>query len=170
MRGHPSIRSEVGQAHERLTDRAWLAILDHYCINRGIALTLEKLHDLHPADGILRYAATGRPKALIEIKSRRDFNSKEFWKAKQGQWLISAHKITNNIPIAKKLGCPFVGAMHIVQSKIILIKTIWEDGVLAPGIEERVIETRARIDDDEATKTVSCAFIPMHDAITIRYT
>src|ERR1700733_4664256 len=160
MKSYPSIRSEVGQAHERLTDRAWLAVLDHYCRDRGIPLVLERLHDLHPADGILRYSATGRPKALVEIKSRRDFDVAMFWKKHQGNWLISAHKIVNNIPIAKKLGCPFVGAMHIVQSKLILFKTIWDDGVLAPGIETREIETRSDI-DNATKKLIKCAFIPM---------
>jgi hypothetical protein len=168
MRAEPSIRSKAGQEHERLTDRAWLAILDHYCRDRGIPLILEKLHDLHPADGILRYGATGRPKWLVEIKSRRDFDAEEFWSRHKGKWLISKHKIINNIPIAKKLGCPFVGAMHIVESKLILIKTIWEDGTVAPGIETKTVETRRGIDDD-GRKIVPCAFIPMHDALRIRY-
>lgn len=169
MLAEPSIRSPVGQDHERLTDRAWEAMLHYYGHNQGIALVLERLHDLHPADGILRYAATNRPRSLVEIKSRRDFNEKKFRTKHRSKWLISNHKIINNIPIARSLGVPFVGAMHIVRDRVVLVKTIWEDEVLIPGIETKLMETQAHINNETMTKIVRCAFIPMHDALCIRY-
>jgi hypothetical protein len=71
-----------------------------------------------------------------------------------------------DIPIARGLGVPFVGAMHIVKSRLVLVKTIWKSGKLCP-FEVRNCETRASING--GLKRIDNAFIPMHDATKLRY-
>lgn len=156
----PTIRSPEGQAQELLTDQAWAAIMRHFP-----GCTLHKTHDLHPADAIIR--RRGEAIALVEIKTRRDFTEEVFWERHGGEWLLSAHKIDRNVPIAKKLDCAFLGAMHIVESKVVLLKTIWHAGKTCEH-ERRDTETRTNI-LDEKKKTRSNAFIPMQDAKRIAY-
>lgn len=157
------ILSPEGQAHERLTEHAWEAILDHFP-----DLVRSDLGIHHSADAILRDHA-GRAKMLVEIKSRRDFDEQMFWRRHKGLWLISAHKLTNNIPIAKEIGASFVGAMHIVQDRVVLLQTLFsiKDGQL-PGISVRTTRTRANIHTTEM-KERPCAFVPMHNALRIKY-
>lgn len=156
-----SIRSPEGRAHEAHTDRAWEAILGHFpgCV-------LERLSDTHSADGIIRRA--GRPIALVEVKSRRDFDEHEFYTERDGQWLITAHKIDANLPIAAQLGCPFYGAMHIVQSRVVFLKTIWTKDSGTCKHYRKDMRTQARINSDEKIVRLN-AFIPMGDAVKLRY-
>jgi hypothetical protein len=163
MRGL-DIRSPRGKANEANTNVAWREIMKYYDF---LGVTRQHLHDAHPADGILRCERTRKPVALIEVKSRSDFEEDFFWRVHKGTWLISNHKITDNIPIARGLGVPFIGAMHIVQSRTVLLKTIWEQGKIANGIDVRKTETQATINGGR--KIIPNAFIPMHNAIKIRY-
>lgn len=160
----PDIRTPLGRANEVLTERCWEVIMDHYYI---LGVKRQNLHDCHPADGILRCERSRKPVLLIEVKSRSDFEEDFFWRVLKGEWLISNHKITNNIPIARSMGVPFIGAMHIVQSKVVLLKTIFEKGKLAPGIHVRESTTRATINGGQ--KTIPNAFIPMDDAVRLTY-
>lgn len=157
------IRSPAGQAHEVHTEKCWEVLKLHF----GVTTTLQKLHDTHPADGIIRSTVDGRPMRLIEVKSRRDFDEEFFWRVHNGTWLISNHKIEHNVPIAKEMQVPFMGAMHIIESRVILLKTIWANGALAPGIKVRKCETQASINGGR--KVIDNAFIPMHDALRIKY-
>jgi hypothetical protein len=95
-----SIRTPEGQAHERVTERAWGTIMDYF---KGC--TRKATSDTHPADAIIQRA--GVPVALIEIKSRRDFDERTFWQRHRGEWLITAHKLDANEPIAAALRVPF---------------------------------------------------------------
>jgi hypothetical protein len=158
------IRTPLGRANEVHTDRCWDAITDHFDF---LSVELHRTHDAHPADGILRAKGSRKPVMLIEVKSRSDFDEPFFWSGHKGTWLISNHKIIHNVPIARAMGIPFIGAMHIVESRVVLLKTIWENGVLAPGIEVRNCETRATINGGR--KSIDNAFIPMHDAIRLTY-
>lgn len=159
-----AIRSPLGRAHEAHTEKCWDVLMEHF---EFLGIKRQHLHDAHPADGIIRGALDRKPLMLIEIKSRRDFSEKEFWDWHKGRWLISNHKITNNIPIARSMGVPFMGAMHIVQSRVILLKTIWEKGVLASGITVNKCETQATINGGR--KVIDNAFVPMDDAIRLKY-
>lgn len=125
------------------------------------------LHDTHPADGIIRGAGNRKPMMLVEVKSRRDFDEEFFWRSHKGEWLISEHKLKHNIPIARSLGVPFMGAMHIIESRVVLFKAIWDAGKLAAGISVRNCETRATINGGR--KNTPCAFIPMHNAVRLAY-
>jgi hypothetical protein len=158
------IRSQAGQAHEVNNEKAWAVIMDYF---DNLGVVRQRLHDAHPADGIIRSNDTNKPIMLVEVKSRRDFDEEFFWRKHAGMWLISNHKIEHNIPIARSLGIPFVGAMHIIESRVVLVKTIYDKGALAPGIEVRSTQTRANING--GVKIIPNAFIPMHDAIRIVY-
>ncbi len=160
----PDIRSALGQANEVNSERCWKALMDHFSF---LGIERQHLHDTHPADGIIRGIGTRKPLMLVEVKSRSDFDEQFFWDCHKGTWLVSNHKIINNIPIARSLRIPFVGAMHIVESRVVLVKTIWENGVLASGIVVRNCETRANINGGR--KRIDNAFIPMHDAIKLQY-
>jgi hypothetical protein len=164
MRSTLDIRSERGRANEVNTERCWDEIMDYYDF---LGVKRQYLHDAHPADGILRCLKSNKPVILIEVKSRSDFEEDFFWRVHRGTWLISNHKIKDNVPIARSMGIPFVGAMHIVQSKVVLLKTIFEKGKLAEGIEVRNTETQATINGGR--KIIPNAFIPMHDAVKLRY-
>lgn len=155
-----SIRSPEGIAHEKHTERAWLSIVSHF--PGGV---LKRLGDTHSADGIIERA--GKPIGLVEVKSRRDFDEHEFLTKHRAEWLITAHKIDANVPIARQLGCPFYGAMHIIQSRVVYLKTIWRDGVTCKHFRKEM-RTQARIDSDETIVRPN-AFIPMGDAWKLRY-
>lgn len=158
----PDIRSVLGQAHEPNNEKCWAVLMEHFDF---IGVVRQRLHDTHPADGVIR-SSTGAPLMLVEVKSRRDFDEEFFWRGHKGTWLISNHKIIDNVPIARKMGVPFMGAMHIIESRVVLLKTIW-DRVLASGIEVRNCETRATINGGR--KRIDNAFVPMHDAVRIAY-
>lgn len=155
-----SIRSPEGIEHEKITELVWGPILSHF--PGGV---LQRTSDTHPADGIIKRA--NKAVALIEVKSRRDFDEHEFWTERGGRWLLTAHKIKSNIPIAKALGCPFYGAMHIVKNRVIYFKTLWDEE-LCSGIEWRDVETQARINSTEKI-TRPCAFVPMNGSVVLRY-
>lgn len=164
MRSSLDIRSPRGQANEVNTERCWKAIMDHFDF---LSIERQYLHDAHPADGILRSSKTRKPVMLVEVKSRSDFDEDFFWRCHKGMWLISNHKIKNNVPIARGMGVPFIGAMHIVESRVVLLKTIFEAGKLASGIEVRNCITRATING--GSKSIDNAFIPMQDVIRLKY-
>jgi hypothetical protein len=157
-----SIRTPEGQAHERVTERAWGTIMDYF---KGC--TRKATSDTHSADAIIQRA--GAPVALIEIKSRRDFDEQMFWRRHRGEWLITAHKLDANEPIAAALRVPFLGAMHIVQDRVVLLKTIWTPVKGFCEHRRRHVETQARIDAPNSKITRLNAFIPMDDAVRLRY-
>ena len=163
MLSHLDIRTPRGQANERHTERCWAAIMQHFAF---MDVKRQYLHDAHPADGILRSRATNKPLMLIEVKSRHDFDERTFWERHRGTWLISNHKLRDNIPIARAMRIPFYGAMHIVQSRTVLFKKIWGDGVTCAH-EVRRCSTQATING--GTKIRDNAFIPMDDALRITY-
>jgi hypothetical protein len=154
-----AIRTPKGQANEVHNEKAWEVLMKYL---HGAARY--KLHDLHPADGII--SIDGHPRILAEVKSRHDFDEDTFWNRHQGEWLISNRKITTNVPIAKGLGVPFVGAMHIVQSKVVLVKAIWNQTIL-PGIKVRRCETQETINGGRIMR--DNAFVPMHGALRLPY-
>lgn len=159
----PDIRSAAGQAHEHNNEKCWDVLMGYFDF---IGITRQRLHDLHPADGVIRYADTGKPVMLVEVKSRRDFDEEFFWRGHKGEWLISNHKIIDNVPIAKRMSIPFMGAMHIIQSRVVLLKTIYDKGVLAPFAVRNCV-TQATING--GSKRIDNAFIPMHNAVRIPY-
>lgn len=157
------IRTPRGQANEVHNEKCWSVIMDYFSF---LGVERMHLHDTHPADGIIRGLGSREPVMLVEVKSRHDFDEEFFWRSHRGAWLISYHKILHNVPIAKGLRVPFMGAMHIVESRVILLKTIWQEGKLCP-FEVRNCETQATINGGR--KCIDNAFIPMHDAVKLRY-
>lgn len=157
------IRSPRGRANEVHNEKCWAEIMRHFSF---LDVKREILHDTHPADGIIRSRATNKPLMLVEVKSRHDFDESIFWDRHRGTWLISNHKLRDNIPIARSMGVTFCGAMHIVRSRVILFKKIWTDGVTCEH-EVRRCSTQATINGGMAVR--DNAFIPMNDALRIAY-
>jgi hypothetical protein len=158
----PDIRSPKGQANEVHTEKVYSVLMKHFKIPGAV---LERLHDTHPADCYINNQ-WGKHLLLIEIKSRKDFTEAEFYARHNGEWLISNSKLLDNIPIAREEKVPFMGAMHIVQSKVILLKTIWKNGHTTPHV---VRNTQTQKCINGGTKDGDNAFIPMRDAMRFTY-
>jgi hypothetical protein len=156
-----AIHTEAGQAHEVHNRKCWQEIMKYL---RGGKVQLT--HDSHPADGIVRHANDNKPVLLVEVKSRRDFNEEYFWTGHHGEWLITNRKILHAAQIAKDLNVPFAGALHIIQSKVVLLKVIANNGKIIPY---RVLRTQTQETINGGRIVRENAFIPMDGAKRLTY-
>lgn len=162
MSGRLDIDTPRGRANEAHNDKCFAVYMDYFDL---LGATLKRLPKAHTADGLL-LSPEKQKLGLIEVKSRHDFTEKEFF-ARWGTWLVTNKKIVENIRLARKHRIPFIGAMHIVQSRVVLVKTIFENGQTCPGVEVRLTSTQATINGGTALR--DNAFIPMHDALRLTY-
>ena len=155
------VLTSKGRANEVHNDRCMEIVKGYFDF---LNLTLQKLPTAHTADGLFR--CNQRPFILLEVKSRHNF-TEHFFRTQYGEkWLVTDKKIRANITMASRHNIPFLGAMNIVDSRVVLLKTIF-DREIAPGIDVRFTKTQATINGGEIFR--DNAYIPMHDAIRIVY-
>lgn len=158
--GALDIHSPRGQANEVHNEQCWRTLMAYL---RGAKC--ERLHDAHPADGVIRNTA-GKPTLLVEVKSRHDFDEGHFWNVHRGEWLITNRKIIENTAIARNMGIPFAGALHIVRSRVVLVKILSVSGKVIPHTVKST-ETQATINGGRIVRPN--AYLPMHGAMELRY-
>ena len=116
-------------------------------------------------DGVwIRY---GELKSVAEIKCR-DMSEDTFFGRYKAEWLLSVDKLEKGRLAAKLLGVPFFGYLALIQSGIVLYKSLY-DGEGRPTAEwtEKRTGTPKNINGGYVERLN--AFIPMEDAWQMTY-
>jgi hypothetical protein len=163
MKMRLDIDTPRGRANERHNEQCWAVIMRYFDL---LDAKCQKLPKQHSADGVIRGRRDNKALMLVEVKSRHDCDEQIFWGPYSGEWLITNTKITDNVPLAKRNGVPFVGALHIVKSRLILLKQIW-DGEIVCEHRVRRSTTQATINGGFIER--ENAYVPMHDSLRIPY-
>lgn len=115
-----------------------------------------------PSDFDAFLSKSGVIKAIVEVKCRYDFNEEKFFNTHNGLWLVTFDKILKLKGICDSLCVDMIGFLYIVPSKILLVKTLYRNGVFLTGMEIRTSVTQRSVNGGTATRTN--AYINMRDA------
>jgi hypothetical protein len=103
--------------------------------------------------------------AVIETKAR-DVSLAKLELNYGYEWLVTASKIDRCVAIAKAMSVPFCGFLYLIPDDLLLVKSLWHDGVWMVNVRREETTTPASCNGGEADRIN--AFIDMSGAKHVR--
>jgi hypothetical protein len=106
-----------------------------------------------PADVDAILVRDGVVAGVVETKCRYDCDLTKFRTTYGCRWLVTYDKLVRGAELSESLCVPFVGFLYIVQSNVLLIKTLFQHGNWTVDIRVEETRTQRTVNGDTIVRT-----------------